>query len=63
MKYLDRESKVERKDNGNQYTVKVNTATYTVMINRITSLGNTTGLKIRSKSVDLKGSDVKAKFD
>ena len=63
LKNLTKKVKIDVKDNGNQYTIKVNTVTYMILIQKITTLGEKQGINIRRTDVDTVGQNVQAQFD
>ena len=60
LKNLTRKMHTEKKDKGNQFTVRVNTVTYTIMINRLIEMGGKRGLDIRREDIDLAGVNLQA---
>ena len=62
LKWLSSKFKVMKKDKGKQFTVKVNTVTYALIINGIAAMGESKGLKIRREDIDSNGSKLQVIF-
>ena len=62
LKSLSSKYKVTRKDKGKQFTVKVNTVTYALIINGLIALGESRGLKIKREDVDSQGTKLQVIF-
>ena len=60
---LKRVLKIDRKDNGKQYVIVVNTVTYTILINSIKEVGEICGLQVKRADVDPKYNDLQVQYD
>ena len=62
LKNLSAELSSEKKDQGKQYLVTLNTATYLIMLSKIVEMGESAGLSIKS-NCDLDEKETKSQFD
>ena len=62
MKNLSNVFESERKDDGKQYVVSLNTVTYLIMLSNIIDMGERSGLNIK-RNTDLSEKETKAQFD
>ena len=62
MKNLSSKFNCEKKDNGKQYLVTLNTTTYLIMLSKIVEMGENAGLSIK-RNCDLSEKETKSQFE
>ena len=62
LKGLSSRYKVTKKDKGKQFTVKVNTVTYALIVNGLIAMGESRGIKIKREDIDSEGTKLQVIF-